>query len=205
MASRTVEFWLGYGSTYSYLSVMRAEEATRAAGVRLVWKPFNLTTIMRANGFPKGPFVERPDKLAYMWRDLERRAARQGLAYRQPSIYPVDSQLTVRVGCLAAREGWCGAFSRRVFEMNFAQGQAIGAPGTLEAALADVGKDADATIRRAHEPDIEEALARDTETATRSGIFGSPNFMVDGELFWGDDRLEDAIQWSLSGKLSPAA
>src|SRR5262245_5586095 len=107
MNSPTVEFWFGYGSTYSYLSVMRIEQMVEDKGVRLIWKPFNLTVMMREKGLPKGPFFERPEKIAYMWRDLERRALRHGLPYRKPTQYPVDSQRTVRVGYLAAREGWC--------------------------------------------------------------------------------------------------
>lgn len=205
MTSRTIEFWLGYGSTYSYLTVMRIDRAVEGRGIHLVWKPYNLTVLMREKGFPKGPFFERPEKLAYMWRDLERRSQRHGLAYRKPPLYPVDSQKTIRVGCLSALEGWCSQFSRRVFEMNFVEGLAIGSPGNLEAALADLGKDAEATIRRAHEPDIEDALVRDTRFALDHGMFGSPHFLVEGELFWGDDRLEDAIDWCISGHLAPKA
>lgn len=205
MSAKTLEFWLGYGSTYSYLSVMRIERAIDGRGIRLAWKPFNLTVLMREKGLPTGPFVPRPEKMAYMWRDLERRTQLRGLPYRKPPQYPVDSQKTVRVGCLAAQEGWCGPFSRRVFEMNFVEGRAIGAPGNLEAALSDLGKDPQATIRRAHEPDIEQALERDTRSALERGLFGSPHFVVGDELFWGDDRLEDAIEWCVSGRLSPGA
>ena len=203
MSTRTIEFWLGYGSTYSYLTVMRIDKAVVAKGIQLVWKPFNLTVLMREKGLPTGPFIPRPEKLEYMWRDLERRAQRRGLPYKKPTQYPVDSQKTVRVGYLAAREGWCSEFSRRVFEMNFAEGRAIGGSGSLEAALSDIGKDPEATLRRAHESDIEEGLARDTRHAIEHGLFGSPHFVVDGEVFWGDDRLEDAVEWCVAGHLSP--
>lgn len=202
MSARILEFWLGYGSTYSYLTVMRIDEAAKRSGVRLVWKPFNLTVLMQDKGLPTGPFIPRPEKLEYMWRDLERRAQRRGLPYKKPPRYPVDSQKTVRVGYLAAREGWCSQFSRRVFEMNFVEGRSIGGPGNLEAALSAVGKNPEATIRRAHESDIEEGLARETRWAIEHGLFGSPHFVVNGELFWGDDRLEDALEWCISGRLS---
>ena len=205
MSSHTIEFWLGYGSGYSYLTVMRIDRAVEGKGIRLVWKPYNLTVLMREKGLPQGPFTPRPEKLAYMWRDLERRAQRRGLPYKKPPQYPVDSQKTVRVGYLAALEGWCSQFSRRVFEMNFVEGRAIGGPGNLEAALIDIGKDPEATIRRAHERDTEERLERDTRWAIERGMFGSPHFLVDDELFWGDDRLEDAIEWCTSGRLAPSA
>ena len=105
MTIRTLEFWIGYGSTYSYLSVMRIDTAVAGTGIQIAWKPFNIRTLMIEKGLPTGPFTPRPDKLAYMWRDLERRAQRRGLAYAKPPQYPVDSQRTVRVAYLAAAEG----------------------------------------------------------------------------------------------------
>jgi len=202
MANRTLEFWFGYGSTYTYLTAMRIDRAVEGKDMNLLWKPFNLTALMREKGLPRGPFVERPEKLAYMWRDLERRAQLRGVPYSNPMQYPVDSQTTVRVGYLAAIEGWCSQFSRCVFEMNFTEARPIGGPGNLEAALTDLDRDPQATIARAHEPDVEEALARDTRAAIERGMFGSPHFLVGEELFWGDDRLEDAIAWCVEGRLA---
>ena len=196
MGTAKMEFWFSYGSTYTYLTVMRIEELARRHGVELDWRPFNLTVILREKGMTRGPFGDRPEKQEYMWRDLPRRARRHGIAYQRPLQFPVDTQQTVRVGFLAAREGWCPQFTRRVFEMNFLEAKPIGAPGNLEAALAALGIDPSATIRRAHERDIEEALAAETRKAARLGIFGSPNFIAAGELFWGDDRLEDALEWA---------
>lgn len=204
MSNRSVEFWIGYGSTYSYLSVMRIDALASASGVDVVWKPFNIRTLMVEKGLPTGPFLPRPDKLAYMWRDLERRAQRRGLPYVRPSQYPVDSQATVRVACLAAREGWCSQFSRKVFHMNFVEGRPIGGPGNLEAALRESDRDPATVIPRAHEPDVEQELADQTQAAIDIGVFGAPTFRVGQELFWGDDRLEDAIEWSLTGRLSPS-
>ena len=204
MNDRTIEFWIGYGSTYSYLTVMRIDAAVADAdaNVRVDWRPFNIRTLMIEKGLPTGPFTPRPDKLAYMWRDLERRAQRRGLPYTKPPQYPVDSQSTVRVAYLAALEGWCSEFSRKVFEMNFVEGRSIGGAGNLEAALKEIGKDAQTLIQRAHESDIEEGLKAQTRRAIDLGMFGSPHFRVGDELFWGDDRLEDAIEWCVAGKLS---
>ncbi len=195
MQTPTIEFWFGYGSTYAYLSAMRIESLLLGSGIKVLWRPFNLTTLMREKGFAKGPFADRPEKLAYMWRDLERRAKRHGIPYRRPTIYPVDSQRTVRVGFLSSREGWCAAFTRKVMTMNFVEARPIGVPGQLEAALSELGHDPEIVIQRAHEPDVEAALEAQTRQAIELGIFGSPSFLVNGELFWGDDRLEDAIAW----------
>jgi len=180
---------------------MRIEQMAEGAGLAVEWKPFNIRALMVEKGLPAGPFVPRPEKLAYMWRDIERRAMRRGLPYTKPLQYPVDTQQTVRVAFLAAREGWCGEFSRKVFEMNFVEGRAIGAPGHLEAALSELGVDAERIVARAHEPDIEDGLAAQTRRAIDLGMFGSPHFRAGDELFWGDDRLEDAIEWCLTGTL----
>lgn len=203
MPKPTIEFWIGYGSTYSYLSTMRIERIAESAGLIVDWKPFNIRAMMIEKGLPTGPFVPRPEKLAYMWRDLERRAQRRGLPYVKPPQYPVDTQKTVRVAFLAATEGWCGRFSRKVFEMNFVEGRSIGARGNLEAALTEIGMDAERIIRRAQEQDIEDGLAAQTRRAIDLGMFGSPHFRVGEELFWGDDRLEDAIEWCRTGTLAP--
>src|SRR5689334_9115726 len=138
MASSRLEFWVGYGSTYTYLSVMRIDALAAHAGVELVWKPFNIRALMVEKGLPAGPFVPRPEKLAYMWRDLERRAQRRGLPYAKPPQYPVDSQATVRVAYLAAQEGWCSEFTRKVFHMNFVEGRSIGVFGNFEAVFAEL-------------------------------------------------------------------
>ena len=74
----SMEFWFEYGSTYSYLSVARIGRMAQRAGVEVAWRPFLLTPILSALGMPKGPFLTNPAKMAYMWRDLERRAAGSG-------------------------------------------------------------------------------------------------------------------------------
>lgn len=192
--ARKLEFWFSYGSVYTYLTVPRIGRLAAARDVQVQWRPYNLTVVLANKGVKGGPFANRPEKMAYMWRDMERRARRHGLAYRKPSVYPVDTQRTVRVGYLAQLEGWCERFSQRVFEMHFVEARPVGVAGSLEAALAELGKPAAATIERAHERDIEEGLAAQTKKAEEDlGMFGSPHFLVDGDLFWGDDRLEDAL------------
>lgn len=195
MPTRQLELWFSYGSTYTYLTIMRIGPLVEANQIDLVWRPFNLITyFQRLNSFP---FENRPERIAYMWRDIERRARRYGIEYKKSLRWPMDTQRVVRVGYLAAMEGWCDVFTHRAFETNFLEQKPLEDEGVLEGILQDIDRDPKQTIARAHEQDIEEGLAQSTEKAINDGLFGSPNFVVDGELFWGDDRLEDAIEWAV--------
>jgi 2-hydroxychromene-2-carboxylate isomerase len=113
-----IDFWFEYGSTYTYLTVARIHAAASRHGVEVRWRPFLLAPIMIEQGLTQGPFLPYPNKLRYMWRDLERRAASHGLPYRRPSHYPPNTLLTARVGMLAATQGWCREFTEHSFAMH---------------------------------------------------------------------------------------
>ena len=84
MTERAIEFWFELGSTYTYLTVARIESVARSRSIRVDWRPFLLMPIMIEQGMPGGPFLPYPNKLRYMWRDLERKAQRHGVNYRKP-------------------------------------------------------------------------------------------------------------------------
>lgn len=147
-------------------------------------------------GMNYGPFLPYPNKMEYMWRDIERRALRLGVPYQRPSAYPINSVPTARIACIAAAEGWCRPFTEEVFRLHWTQGQLIGTDENLAAALDALGKDPATLLARAQTPEAKDALRQQTEKAESLKIFGSPSFIVDGELFWGDDRLEEAMDWA---------
>ncbi len=191
----SVDFFFYYGSTYTYLSVMRAERAAAGAGVELRWRPFNVRAIMIEQD--NIPFRTKPVKLAYMWRDLERRARRHGIDWRAIPPYPIDPEaLANRVGLVAAEEGWCPDYSRAAYRAWFLDGQALGAEGTIEPILEGLGQDPARVIGAADSERIRAEFESETRRACDLGIFGSPTFVVDEEIFWGDDRLEDALDWA---------
>lgn len=192
-----IEFWFEYGSTYTYLTVARMERAAAFAGVEVAWRPFLLAPIFAKAGLPQGPFLPFPAKIRYMWRDIERRAKQHGLPYRKPSTYPPSTLLTARVGVIAAREGWCADYTRAVFERHWTQDVAIGSRENLRDSIEKAGRGADDVIARAESPANKAALREQTEEAEMRGIFGSPSFVARGELYWGDDRLEEAIAHSV--------
>jgi 2-hydroxychromene-2-carboxylate isomerase len=201
---QTVELWYEFASTYSYLSVMRIDEAAARAGLAVRWQPFLLGPIFAAQGWHDSPFNIYPAKGAYMWRDLARRADARGIPLRRPSRFPRNGLLAARVATVAAAEGWCPAFTRAVFTANFAADREIGDAAVIRELLAALGLDADAVLARAQADGTKRALRAATDEALRRGVFGAPTFFAGGEMFWGDDRLEEALAWQ-AAPASPTA
>jgi 2-hydroxychromene-2-carboxylate isomerase len=196
--SRQIEFFFFIGSTYSYLSVCRADAAAAQAGVELIWRPFSARTLMREQG--NIPFATKPVKMKYMWRDVERRAMQLGVPFAGLPPYPVDAdELANHVATLAAREGWCRGFTQAAYRKWFLEKQDPGTPQALRQILESVGQDAERCLERASSETTRYDYLAATEQARQLGIFGSPTFVVDQEIFWGDDRLEAALAWGESG------
>jgi 2-hydroxychromene-2-carboxylate isomerase len=196
-----LDFWYDFASTYSYLAAMRAEALAAAAGVRLRWRPFLLGPIFAAQGWTSSPFNLYPAKGRYMWRDMERLCALRGLPLRRPDPFPLNSLLAARLA-LAVPEQSRAAFSRGIFRAEFAEGRNIADEQVLRDSLAaqDLFAErtfADRIFARAKSEEVKAALRENTEAAKRAGVFGAPAFVApDGELFWGDDRFEQALDWA---------
>ncbi len=192
-------FWFEYASTYTWLSVSRLPKLAEAAGVQVEWRPFLLAPILKHQvGMERGPFLGHAPKLKYMWRDLERRAAVHGVPYRKPSVYPPNTLLTARVGTLASAQGWSEAFTREVFRLHWTEDVAIGTDENLKRALAALDRDPEQTIVAAQSDSTKQLLRAITDAAEALGVFGSPTFTIGDELFWGDDRLEDALAFAVA-------
>lgn len=198
----TIDFWFSIGSTYSYLSVMRLREIERGQGAHFNWRPFNVRDIMIEQN--NRPFVGKPVKTSYMWRDMERRAAMYGIPIAVPAPYPLkEMELANRVAIVGAKEGWCADYALATYRRWFQSGLEPGTEPNLSASLNEIGQDPGRVIRDAKGDDIANALLAATGEARSLGIFGSPTFIVGGEIFWGDDRLDDALKWCRSGSLNP--
>ncbi len=192
-----LQVWIDFASTYSYPAVMRLPPLARSAGVDLDWRPFLLGPIFKSLGWTTSPFNLQPHKGRYMWRDLERICAALGLPFVRPDPFPQASLLAARTGLVALEEGFAEDFIMRVFAAEFAHGKDIGDAGVLNAIVTDLGYDASATLHRADTAGIKSRLRAATDEAARLEIFGAPSFITeDGELFWGNDRLEQALSWA---------
>ena len=192
-----LEFWYDFASTYSYLSAMRIEAVAGAAGVAVQWRPFLLGPIFQAQGWATSPFNLYPAKGRYMIRDMERLAAERGLIFHSPSPFPQNGLTAARIALLGVEDGWIAAFSRAVFVAEFAEQKAIADTHVLETVAADLGLDFAQLIRRSGQPNHKERLRAQSAAAQHHGMFGAPTFRTaDGELFWGDDRLDQAVAWA---------
>ncbi len=192
---RAIEFWFEFGSPYSYPAAARAGAVCAAAGVELRWRPFLLGPLLRAQGYTDSPFNFYQLKGRYMWRDLERSCALLGLPWQRPSVFPRNGLLAARVACRFQDAPWLPAFATAVFRANFVDDHDIADPAVIGACLREAGQDPQALIDAAQHPDAKRQLRDQTERARTLGMFGAPNFRVGDELFWGNDRLEQALQW----------
>jgi 2-hydroxychromene-2-carboxylate isomerase len=192
----TLAFWYEFASTYSYPAAARIEAGANTAGVAVEWRPFLLGPIFAAQGWTDSPFNLYPVKGRYMWRDLERICAREGLPFRRPSRFPRNSLLAARVALIAAGEGWGAEFTRAVYRANFAEDRDIADADVIGGVLSALGRPAAPILARAGSPEIKQRLKAQNEEAVALGIFGAPSFTIAGELFWGNDRLDEAIAWA---------
>ena len=203
MAAARIDFWFTMGSTYSFLSVMRLGEIEKSSGVAFRWRPFHLLVILQEMNHV--PFADKPAKSAYMWRDIERRAAMYGIPARLPAPYPVKHSVVANlVASVGMSEGWGADFVRAAYRHWFQLGQETGSEPNLSASLRDIGQDPERVLKLAAGDAAKTLLGAETDAARELGIFGSPTFTVGRELFWGDDRLDDAIDWLRSGRLQRA-
>lgn len=190
-----VDFWYSIGSTYSYLTIMRLADVEKASGAAFRWRPFNVRHVMVAQN--NIPFKDKPVKSAYMWRDIERRAQRYGLSPVLPAPYPLPGlPFANQVAILGVGEGWVRDYTRATYRRWFEHGEPAGEEPNVSASLKEIGLDPGRVLAAARSERIGNALARATDEAMALGVFGSPTFVVDREVFWGDDRLEDAVLWA---------
>lgn len=194
-----LELWIELASTYSYLTVARIGKVAEAAQVEVGWRPFLLGPVFKQMGWDDSPFNVYPAKGRYMWRDMERLCEGYGLPFQKPSSFPRNSLLAARVATMAEAEGWCEAWCRAVYHAEFAEDRDIGDSAVLSGLLDDLGRDPGTVLDAAGADATKAALRARTDEAVEAGIFGAPTLRVGEELFWGNDRLGDAIAWAALG------
>ena len=198
----TLTAWISIGSTYTYLTALRLRSVADKYNIRLNFRPFSVRQIMQSmNNIPFPP--EKQIKVAYMWRDIERRAKGYGLPVPAgPAPYPLkDFDLINKLGIVANEDNFYLAFLEQTYSEWFVNGLPAGSADHIDHLAENLGFDKDALLARTQSDHVEAVYQENTVQAQNLGVFGAPSFMVGSEIFWGDDRLEDAISF-LKGELS---
>ena len=193
---RKIEFWYSIGSTYTYLSTQRLAQIETEYEVVFEWCPFSVRS--RMIEMENVPFMaeKKRDKIDYMWRDVQRRANFYGFNAKVPAPYPLkEFDLANKVAILGKDQGWIKEYTILTYKKWFLEHLEPGSEPNLSSTLKEIGLDSDNVIKQAQTDEIEQKYLKNTEMAKNKGIFGSPTFIVENEVFWGDDRCEDAIKW----------
>ena len=199
MSSDPIDFWFSIGSMYTYLTVMRIDRVEELSDVSFLWRPFSVKAIMiEMDNRP----MSKPLKLEYMWRDIERRAHGQLCDFPKRPPYPLkEFDLANRIAVVGVAEGWCQEYVRATYSRWFGLGEESGSEPNVSASLKEIGQDPARVLALARSDEIGRAYEVATAEAKSLGIFGAPTFVTRGEIFWGDDRLEDAVRWREKGTL----
>ena len=194
----SIEFWFDLSSLYSYLSVMRIEDAALRAGVAVAWRPFMLGPIFDALGWDAPPFVVQKEKGAYVWQDMQRQCRKYGLPWRQPTVFPRRAVLPARIAVLGEGEPWQPAWCREIMRLNYGEDRDVDTPEVATEILDRLGLPARAILDAAISDENRQRLRAATQTARERGVFGAPTFFVGKDMYWGNDRLDDALEAAAS-------
>jgi len=193
---KNIDFYFSIGSTYTYLSVTRILDVEKKHQVKFNWLPFSVRSIMKEMNnipFPK----EKMNKVNYMWRDIERRAEGYGFFAKTPVPYPLtEFDLANKLAILGLKEGWGVDYIRLTYKRWFQEGKEPATEPNISEIFKELKIDKEKAIKDANSSEIDKQYLKNTESARENKVFGSPSFIVNGEIFWGDDRMEDAITWS---------
>jgi len=192
---RHIDFYFSIGSTYTFLSVTRILDIEKKNNIKFNWKPFSVRAIMKEMNnipFPK----DKKNKVDYMWRDIERRAKSYGFFAKTPVPYPLSEfDLANQIAILGLEEGWGIDYVRLTYKKWFQEGKEPAIDPSISEVCDELKLNKNEIITAAKDQIIQNKYLSNTDSARNNKIFGSPSFVVNSEIFWGDDRMEDAIAW----------
>ena len=191
-----IDFYFSIGSTYTYLTVTRILDVENEHQVKFNWKPFSVRAIMKEMNnipFPK----EKMNKVNYMWRDIERRAEGYGFFAKTPVPYPLSEfDLANQIAILGLEKDWGIDYIRLTYKKWFQEGKEPAIEPSISEVCNELKLNKDEISSEALKKEIQDKYEANTNSARENKIFGSPSFIVKKEVFWGDDRMEDAIKWN---------
>ena len=193
---KNIDFYFSIRSTYTYLTVTRILDVEKKHQIKFNWKPFSVRVIMKEMDnipFPK----DKINKVNYMWRDIERRAEGYGFFAKTPVPYPLSEfDLANQIAILGLDKGWGTDYIRLTYKKWFQEGKEPAIDPSISEICKELGLNKDEIISEAKSEIFEKKYISNTDSARKKKVFGSPSFIVENEIFWGDDRMEDAINWA---------
>ena len=197
--SDPIEFYFDFSSPYGYLAAERIDDIAGRHGRDVSWRPYLMGVAMKVTG--SSPIVNRPMLGEYSRRDMERSARRLKVPFGFPEPFPIATIAACRAVYWRERAGVeeAKSLARALYRAYFADGRNISEAGVVADVAAGAGADRDALLAGIQDPAVKDRLKEVTNDAVARGIFGSPFFVVDGEPFWGHDRMDEVERWLETG------
>jgi 2-hydroxychromene-2-carboxylate isomerase len=198
-AGAPVDFYFDFSSPYGYIASQIAEDLERRVGRPLKWRPILLGPIFKVTG--QAPLVDIPIKGAYSKKDFTRSARMHKIPYRHPEKFPIGTVAACRAFYWVDDRdpAQARALTKALYKAYFADGTDIGAPATVVEIAKTVGVDGAALAAALEDPAVKERAKKEVDAALAAGVFGSPFFVVNGEPFWGVDRMPMLEDWIKTG------
>jgi len=197
--SEPIDFYFDFSSPYGFLGSQRIDALAARYGREVTWRPYLMGAAMKISGSP--PLVAQPLLAEYSRHDLERSARLIGVPFTLPEPFPVATVAACRAYYwLVAQDAMTARkLARALYAAYFTNGRNIGEPETVVEVGTEQGLDRDALQAGLQDPEVKARLRDETDTAIERGVFGAPFFIVDGEAFWGHDRLPHVEHWLKTG------
>ncbi len=199
-ANAPIDFYFDFSSPYGYLMAEKIDAIAAQYGRSVTWHPVLLGIIFQATG-SRPPADGTSSKASYMFRDFARSARHMGLPYNPPSRFPLPTQNAARAFYWLAGQDVALAkqFAQAVYRAFFVADRDISAPETVLEIATEFGVDRDKLGAALQSPEIKARLKDEVDAALQAGVFGSPHLIIDGEAFFGADRLPQIEHWLESG------
>ena len=194
-----IDFYFEFSSPYGYIASQLAEDFEKRVGRELRWRPFLLGPVFKITGQP--PLVEIPMKGEYSKHDFLRSARVHKVPYNQPAKFPIGTVAAMRAFYwLDDRDpAQARSLAKALYKAFFVDGIDISAPATVVDIAKSTGVDGAALAAALEDPALKERGKKEVDAAIAANVFGSPFFIVDGEPFWGVDRMPMLEEWIRTG------
>jgi 2-hydroxychromene-2-carboxylate isomerase len=197
--SAPLDFWFDFASPYGYLASTRIDDIAARHGRTVRWRPILLGAVFKVSGMK--PVMDQPLRGEYLIHDVPRFARLLGVPLTMPAKVPLN-------GLAACRAFWwlepsdpakAHALAKAIYHAHWGEGRDVAAAEQVAEVAAPLGIPAEDLIAGVQEPLVKDRLRAETDEAIRRGVFGAPFIQIDGESFWGADRLDQIDQWLARG------